>query len=748
MQRSNVRALTQITLPWLPVRQAEFSVDESMALAGLPEGDMQAWDRRPNHGTETIVQFAGGSGRHGAPAVEAASPVRSAGKPCRPALSRRTWAFPLPPASLASGQLTLGTLDLLFMATTLWVLLPAEPGLAYPQFLGLFLAAVAAGAASQVPGGLGVFESAFLLLLPAPFRSADTVAALLAFRGIYYLAPMLVAVILVGIRAAQPHVGRLRVLSERLGALGSAAVPQVLAVAVFLAGAVLLFSGAVPATAGRLGSLIGLAPFPLIEASHLLASVVGAMLLLARGLQRRLDAAYVLTLVLLGAGIALSLVKGLDYEEALILAAVLAALAPCRARFYRRASLLAPPFTWGWIASITIVLTGSLWLLSFAFKHVEYADELWWQFALHAEASRALRATVAAVALGVLLATAALLRPPRPQVAEVGEADLDRAQRIIERCPRTYASLAWRGDKALLFSASGTAFLMYARKGRSWIVLGDPVGPPAEAAELAWQFRELCDHYDGWPVFYEVSGENVDLYLDLGLQLIKLGEEARVDLAAFDLSTPSRAGLRQACSRLERLGHRFEIIPRQAVPAALPQLARVSDAWLATKATREKGFSNASFDAAYLQRFPIAVVRKEAEIVAFANILIGGGKEELSVDLMRHLDGVPNGTMDYLFAQLMQWGRGEGFRWFNIGMAPLSGLSARSGAPLWHRFGGLVYQYGEHYYNFRGLRQYKQKFGPVWTPRYLAVPAGLQLPAILVDVSACVAGGFAGIFAR
>jgi phosphatidylglycerol lysyltransferase len=472
------------------------------------------------------------------------------------------------------------------------------------------------------------------------------------------------------------------------------------------------------------------------------------LLVLARGLQRRLDAAYILTLALLGMGVVFSLVKGGDYEEALILAAMFGALAPCRAQFYRRASLFATPFTWGWLASIAIVLAGSLWLYAFAFKHVKYSDELWWRVALQAEAPRALRATVGAVGLGLLLAAARLLRPARPLTAVAARVDLDRARPIVAQSAWTYANLVFRGDKALLFSRSGNAFLMYGRMRRSWIAMGDPVGPGEEVAELAWQFRDLCDRYDAWPVFFEVRPENLNVYLDLGLALTKLGEEARVELSGFDLHGPAHADLRQASAKLVRLGCRFEILPREAVPAALPQLARVSDAWLADKSTREKGFSNASFDIAYLQQFPIAVVKRGAEIIAFANVWLSALKEELSVDLMRHLGDAPNGTMDYLFAELLLWGRGEGYHWFNLGVAPLSGLRARAGAPLWHRFGRLVYQYGEHFYNFRGLRRYKEKFDPVWTPRYLASPGGLALPAALVDVAALVAGGFAGILVR
>ena len=47
----------------------------------------------------------------------------------------------------------------------------------------------------------------------------------------------------------------------------------------------------------------------------------------------------------------------------------------------------------------------------------------------------------------------------------------------------------------------------------------------------------------------------------------------------------------------------------------------------------------------------------------------------------------------------------------------------------------LVYRHGNHFYSFEGLRQYKQKFGPVWEPKYLASPGGITLPRILVDLT-------------
>lgn len=659
------------------------------------------------------------------------------------------WSLELPSPRLTAGQLAVGTADLALMSAALWVLLPAELGLSYLAFLPVFLVALAAGAASQVPGGLGVFEATLLLLIPNGTAGPELVGALLAFRGIYCLLPLLIAATLVALHALRARPSWLRASSEHIHRWLGTAVPEILALATFVAGALLVFSGALPAAQGRLAWLVRALPLPLIEASHFLGSVAGmALLVLARGLQRRLDAAYLLALALLAAGIVLSLGKGLDYEEAIVLALILALLAASRRYFYRRASLLALPLTRGWIASIAIVAVGSLWLYGFAFRHAEYLEKPWWHFALYAEAPRALRATVGAIAAAVLFAAARLLRPAQPPLPAASEEEIARARPVIERSPNTYANLVLRGDKALLFSRSGNAFLMYGRMRRSWIAMGDSIGPQEEARELAWQFRDLCDRHGAWPVFFEVGAANLDLYLDLGLALTKLGEEARVELSQFDLQGPARSGLRQGHARVLRQGCRFEILPREAVPQAVPELERISQDWLAAKATREKGFSNASFDVAYLRQFPVAVVKRGERLIAFANLWLGAGKEELSVDLMRHTGDAPNGAMDFLFAELMLWGRQQGYRWFNLGTAPLSGLEERAGAPLWHRFGHLVYQYGEHFYNFRGLRQYKEKFHPVWSPRYLASPGGLALPAVLVDVAALIAGGFAGILAR
>jgi phosphatidylglycerol lysyltransferase len=661
----------------------------------------------------------------------------------------RGWQLRVPSPALSAGQIAVTSTDWLLAAAVMYVLLPDPMQTTYFKFIGIFMLGQGLGMISHVPGGLGVFETVLLLSISNRAEAPALTAALVLYRLIYYMGPLLLGSLLLAIHEVLLRMTLVRRIGIHLGQWGSAVAPQVFAFAVFVAGSILLFSGALPPVRGRAEVLRDLLPLPALELSHFLGSLTGAVLLiLARGLQRRLDGAYHLTILMLSAGVVVSLLKGLDYEEAIILTVCLAALLPCRSQFHRKASLTAQRFSPGWAMLIVIVLLCAVWLGLFAHKHVDYSHELWWRFTFRSDAPRFLRSTAGAVALILLYGVARLLVPARPQPATLNADNLARVRAIVRAAPRTYANLALLGDKQFLLSDSQDAFLMYGVENSSWVAMGDPVGPQEQWEDLTWKFLELCDRYHGQPAFYQIDAQTLDLYTNLGMTFIKLGEEARVPLASFSIEGASKKGLRHSHNKIAKSGYAFRIVPAEQVAGILDPLKQVSDAWLQHKNTREKRFSLGLFDPAYIAQCPVAVVESGEGIMAFANLWQGAGKQELSIDLMRYLPSCPEGIMDYLLIEVMQWGRQEGYQGFNLGMAPLSGMENRTLAPLWSRAGALIFRLGEHFYNFQGLRQYKEKFDPEWRPKYLACRGGLALPRLLTNIAGLISGGLGGVMKK
>ena len=650
-------------------------------------------------------------------------------------LGTRKWSIPLPSPARLALLAAVSVADLAAASAALFVL---APGLGnFPGFFLSYALGIVAALVAHVPGGVGVFEAT--VLAAAPAGRPTLFAALILYRLIYYVAPLVIAAAVVAVRegaALRRGAGTVGRVADRVG---QALAPTAVTLLVFTGGAVLLVSGALPGVEHRLGDLDGLVPLPFIEGSHLAGSLVGtALLLVAPALNARLRSGFLLARPLLLGGALFSLLKGLDWEEALAELAVLAVLQYAKDSFYRRGRAVGAPLDWRWLGAAAAALGLSLWAGFFAYSRVPYSDQLWWRFALDGNAPRFLRASFAA---GVLLAAAALWRLLAGRARPAGEAlPAAVAARALPLAPRTDANLAFTGDKRFVLSATGDAFLMYRVRGRSWIVMGDPVGPPAAWHDLVWRLRRLADAAHGRLCFYQASAAMLPLLVELGLTVMKAGEEAHVPLASFSLAGPRAKDFRHALRRAEALGLSFEVLPVGDVPAITPELAAVSAAWLAGKAGREKRFSLGAFDPAYLARFPCAVIRQDHRVVAFANIWAGPAGGELSVDLMRHRPDAPAGAMDLLFVRLFQWGAEHGFGWFNLGVAPLSGLPGGRLAPLWARIGRVLFERGERFYGFAGLRAFKAKFRPDWHPRYVATPGGLArirtLWALLRVVSA------------
>lgn len=663
----------------------------------------------------------------------------------RKPLTVRGISISLPTPAIAAKQLAVGTADVLVASLVLYLPVYHLTGMPYGPYLVTYLTAQLAGLTSQVPGGLGIFEASFLYLVPPGYTSSSLLAALTIYRVIYYFLPLLVAgVMLVVVEVRSYLASRGAKVSETWAAI-EPAVPQVLSVLLLIGGGVLLFSGATPGEPDRLEWLHYFVPLPLIEFSHLVGSIAGvSMLFLSRAVWQRLDSAYYAALLMLGLGALASLAKGWDSEEAVVMFVLMALIIPARAHFYRKSSLLALDFPPHWIALFMVAIGLSVWLGFFSYRHVEYSGELWWQFALHGDASRFIRSLVATSVLFSGFTVYRFLTRPAPGFELPSGDALDRAEAIVLQANETAPHLALLGDKYLLWSASGASFIMFDKAQGYWVAMGNPVGNPDEFTSLEQKFRDTADLHSARVAYYQVSDAFLTDAINMGLTLLKLGEEAHVPLQTFGLEGTKRQGLRHAHNKHIKAGHSFEIIPASGIPRHLPVFRTISDSWLTEKRAREKRFSLGFFDDAYLRRCDVAVVRQNGKIVAFSNIWKTANREELSMDLMRYESGSSNGVMEFLIIELMLWGRSDGYQWFNLGMAPLSGLENHPLAPLWHKIGNTIFRLGNEFYNFDGLLRYKKKFDPVWRPRYLAAPAGLHSAQALLAATSLISQGLKG----
>lgn len=641
----------------------------------------------------------------------------------------------LPRLPMSLLQLCAGVVDIAASAATLYVLLPADVAGSVSGYFVIYICAVILGAISHSPGGLGVFEATVMAGLGVTGRS-DVIGALVLYRFIYYFLPLVpVSLSLLFLEVSRGH----RVIRQSIRDVGKASeplVPPLVAGLVFIGGLILLISGSLPATALRHEWVKVVLPLPFVESSHLLASLVGvALLVVAHGLKRRRQSAFQMALVLLGAGAVFALTKGLDYEEAGLLIAIIVVLIPFRDAFYRKSGAPLFAVTPSWLAVITITIGAAVWLGFFAYRHVDYSDQLWWAFSWSGDASRFLRGSVAIVAAVFALGFYMILN--RRSIPSSLPVEIPQAVRnIVTKSPQADATIALLGDKQFLVSEDNSAFLMYGITGGSYIAKGDPVGDQEQGAALAWKFREIADQGGYRAAFYSVGSENLPLYLDMGLSVLKIGEVARVDLPWFTLDKPKHKKLRYSLNRSRKDGLEFVILPKEEVPSVIDELKTVSDAWLAIKSGTEKQFALGNFERAYLCNFDCATIRKDGQIVAFANILAGSQNEEMSIDLMRYQPDISPVLMDFLFVEILLYAQEQGYQWFNLGAAPLAGLSNHPLATTWNRIGTIIYQRGEDFYHFEGLRAFKEKFEPVWTPHYLACPGGLAVPKVLFDVTA------------
>ncbi len=657
------------------------------------------------------------------------------------------WRFEFipPTTSITLGQFLVSISDLVLCAAVFYSILPAEAAIGFPEFLSIFLAAQAIGIVSQVPGGLGVFDGVLLTMLTPYCDPHKLLFTILLFRVIYYLLPFCLTAIWFFARSfAAMRASAAKKITQSQKTL-QFIVPQFLSIGIIIAGAILLLSTFTPAAAGRLAELNEWLPLPIIELAHLSASITGiSLLLLAREITRRSHRSFKLVLALLVVGAFSALLKGFDWEESLVLFIVAGLLAPFEKFFYRRRPKhRAMAFTvYDFeIIGLTLLITIAGF---FAYEDIPNLNDTWFKFHLMGEAERFMRGASVTIVMIILFLIIRYLRARPTEIPGQFKNDFSDMKDLLKTIEDSESQLVLVGDKCVLMDATKEAFLMYGVIGSTWVVLGEVYGDDEKARQLTLDFMDTADREGCRVVFYQVREKFVSVLIDLGFRIVKLGDEALIPLTDFNLEGNSRKDLRQAMRRGEKENLVFKVLSPEETTARLPELRAISDAWLKAKNAAEKRFSVGRFEEGYISRLPCAIIMFQGKVVGFANLWLGGASE-LSVDLMRYDPATaPKSTMDFLFVSLLQWGRDEGFKSFNLGMAPLSGLEVHAWSSGWYKLANLAFKYGERFYNFRGLREYKEKYNPVWKPRYLAVEPGMSIMHATSDVALLVGGGARG----
>ena len=522
-----------------------------------------------------------------------------------------------------------------------------------------------------------------------------------------------------------------------------------------LVGVLNVLSAVTPARADRLVVLDKLLPLTVQHGGHLTAALSGfALLILSNGLWRRKHTAWLLALVVLIISSISFLIEGLNFVGSLLAAGLALWLLAVMDQFQARSD---PPSV---RQGLRALFAAVLFTLAYGVTGFYLLDR---HYSVNFSLWNAIRQTIVmftqfydpglqpVMAFGRYFASSiymvgaatlffALLMLIRPVIIRqpATEQEHERARRMVESygCS-SLARFTLFEDKSYFFSSSGSV-IAYAEKGRVAVALGDPIGPAEDVSSVIGEFKEYCAKNDWQPAFYQVLPDNLEQYQGAGFNVLCIGQEGIVDLQNFTLEGKTAKVLRYAYNRFSRLGYQARVYEPPLPDSLLVELRNISDGWLTMMHGSEKRFSLGWFEDEYIRNCPVMTVHTpDGTINAFANIYPEYQRNEAPIDLMRHQQDAESGTMDFLFVSLFLWAKSKGYESFNLGLSALSGVGETPGDPSVEQALHYVYEHINQFYNFKGLHEFKEKFHPIWSPRYLIYPGpGSLLPTAMAIIEA------------
>ena len=593
------------------------------------------------------------------------------------------------------------------------------------DMIPLFMIAITIGIMSMIPGSLGSFDLIMVSgLVCLGIDKAQALSWLLVFRLFYYILPFCLGVVLflknMGSRLNEKYLGIPQKVIEALSTI-------VLVWGLRLFGFFLIVSAIVPQELGHIPFLKELSPSTGQFVFQLPSIVLGVLFfLLARLVKRRLKFTLALTTGLGLVSLVYLNIGSFSLISSVFLIKLLSLIWWKKDTFVRRHYI----YAWEDCCKDIIYIGGTLFLTLlllghlnphhvFQLNHLSHVTTHWLYL---------LSVSLVLVSLYVLL-----LRKSNQFKGEIGESfDKQRYQDFITTIPNINldAALAFLGDKYLYWyqeDGQDKVVFQFAIENNKCVVMSDPLAQPGYLEKGLSQFLADAEAANVAVIFYEVNQETTLLLHEYGYGFMKFGETAQVPLEKFTIEGKHGKKFRTVVNKLENKGYQFEVLQPPFDEELLNVLKEISDSWLDGR--QEKSFSLGYFDEKYIQLAPIALVRdEENKVQAFVTFLASNGPEEASIDLMRyHLRTAPNGIMDYLFVKLLLHFKEEGVIFFDLGMAPLSNVGTEKHSFLQEKVAYLIYAFTNRFYSFSGLRQYKQKFSPVWMPRYIAYPRNTWL---------------------
>ena len=432
--------------------------------------------------------------------------------------------IPLPGWRMAIVQVLLATVDVAVTATIFYTLLPHAPGLTWLIFLGVYVASYTAGLAANLPGGIGVFDTAMLFGLEPYMSPAQIVGAILVFRLCYYVIPLFLAgSLFAGNELLLRGGGLLRHLGHLppVQAIGRWSEPDFIVTAttgiVGLCGVLMLCLGVLAPRADFVWLDPDYGGF-VTQAGQFVPSLIGAgLVMMAIGLSHRVNLAWGLTVLLLVLGAAFAATQDSRLWVSGILVLTTLLLAPFRTCFYRHAHLLTGPLQPG--SALTLGVLGlCLFSLAITRPHTHLLqNNAFWAVVISPYLPNTVRLAVAISVLLGLTAIWLLLRPGRVRYLPW---DSSARQFLLG----LGAGVGNPADGVVL-GESARAAIPFRRCGRVLLGLGDPVGDATDRVSAIWRLRDLAQQEGLDAAVWHAGPSLLKVYGDLGLTALPLGPD-------------------------------------------------------------------------------------------------------------------------------------------------------------------------------------------------------------------------------